>query len=55
MIMKRSIFTGIIACLLCSGIDAQDKPKQWTLEECIRYAIAHNINLKQRELEEEAR
>ena len=53
--MKRIISTGIIVCLFCSGIDAQDNPKQWTLEECIRYAITHNINLKQQEQEEEAR
>ena len=53
--MKRIILTAIIGCLLCSGIDAQDKPKQWTLEECIRYATAHNISLKQQEQEEEAR
>ena len=53
--MKRNMITGIIACLLCSGIHAQNTPKQWTLEECIRYAIANNINLKQRVQEEEAR
>ena len=45
----------VIACLLCGSIEAQNVPKQWTLEECIRYAIANNINLKQREQEEEAR
>ncbi|MDR0794576.1 MAG: TolC family protein [Tannerella sp.] len=49
------MFTGIIGCLLCSGIIAQDIPKQWTLEECIRYAIAHNISLKQSVREEESR
>ena len=53
--MKRFLFTCTIIVLFCSSIDAQDIPKQWTLEECIRYAIAHNINLKQREQEEEAR
>ncbi|WP_234998113.1 TolC family protein [Parabacteroides sp. Marseille-P3160] len=25
------------------------EPKQWSLEECIRYAIEHNIDLKQKE------
>ena len=55
MIMKRSFFTVVIVCLLYSGIHAQNTPKQWTLEECIRYAIANNINLKQRVQEEDAR
>ena len=53
--MKRSLFTIIIGCLLCSSLVAQDVPKLWTLEECIRYAIANNINLKQQAQEEEAR
>ena len=53
--MKRSIITSIILCLLFSGIAAQNVPKQWTLEECIRYAIANNINLKQSEQNEESR
>jgi len=53
--MKRSIITSILACLLCSGLVAQDAPKQWTLEECIRYAIANNVSLKQREQDEELR
>jgi len=45
----------LIACLLCGNINAQNAPKQWTLEDCIQYAIANNINLKQREQEEESR
>jgi len=53
--MKRTIIISIIASVLCSNIYTQTAPKQWTLEECIRYAIANNINLKQREQEEEAR
>src|SRR5215471_13552022 len=54
--MKRNIIAGIIAGLLfAGGIEAQNMPSQWTLEACIRYAIANNINLKQREQEEEAR
>ena len=53
---KLQLIIGIIACLLYSGgIKAQNPPAQWTLEACIRYAIANNINLKQREQEEQAR
>ena len=51
--MKRQLFTGIIVCLLCNSIDAQNITKLWTLEECIRYATENNIVLKQREQEEE--
>ena len=31
-------------CLMPSSSNAQ---KQWTLEECIQYALAHNIQIKQ--------
>lgn len=42
------------ALLLVVGTaQAQEPAKQWTLEECIRYAIEHNIDLKQREVEQE--
>jgi len=51
--MKRQLFTGIIVCLLCNNIDAQNITKLWTLEDCIRYATENNIILKQREQEEE--
>jgi outer membrane protein len=54
--MKPNILTLMIAIfLLCGRMDAQDVPKQWTLEECIRYAIANNVKLKQQEQEKEAR
>ena len=33
---------------------AQEAAKQWSLEECIRYAIENNIDLKQRELEQKS-
>ena len=36
-------------------IKAQESPKPWSLEDCIRYAIEHNIDLKQREQEQENR
>lgn len=32
----------------------QEPAKQWSLEECIRYAIEHNIELKQREQDQES-
>jgi outer membrane protein len=39
--------------MLCTGVAAQTK--QWTLEECIRYAIEHNIDLKLQEQERQSR
>lgn len=33
---------------LSLGIQAQEPSKQWTLEECINYAVEHNIDLKQK-------
>ena len=39
--------------LVVGAAQAQEPAKQWTLEECIRYAIEHNIDLKQREVEQE--
>lgn len=47
--MKR-IFILIIACLFASGgpLTAQ---KVWSLEECIQYAIDHNIQIKQQTIQ----
>jgi len=53
--MKRYFFTGIIILLFLGSINAQDIPKQWTLEECIQHAIDNNVMLKQRVQEEESR
>lgn len=36
-------------------VKAQESPKPWSLEDCIRYAIEHNIDLKQREQEQKNR
>lgn len=54
--MKKNLSILALASFLCAGpAFAQDAAKQWTLEECIRYAIEHNIDLKQREQEQETR
>jgi len=53
--MKRFFLFSISVALLCSSINGQNTRKQWTLEECIRYAIANNINLKQWEQNEESK
>lgn len=51
--MKQSIIIGVLLPLFCagSGFAQETTRKSWDLESCIRHAIEHNINLKQKELE----
>ena len=54
--MRRNLYILAIASLLSGNyVFAQDAVKQWSLEECIQYAIEHNIDLKQKEQEQESR
>lgn len=54
--MRRKHLSIAMAGLLWVGSMQADEPvKQWSLEECIRYAIEHNIDLKQRKLEQDNR
>ncbi len=41
--------TLILSALMSLGTTSSFAQKQWTLPECINYAIEHNISLKQRE------
>lgn len=51
--MKRTIYLISLAAFLSAPQGrAQQPEKIWTLEECIQYAIEHNIDLKQREQEQ---
>jgi outer membrane protein len=43
------------AVLLCCCLAAGAQTKQWTLEECIRHGIEHNIDLKLQEYEQQTR
>lgn len=52
--MKKSLFIPLSALLLLST-NVQAQARQWSLEECIRYAIEHNIDLKQKQQEQENR
>ena len=47
--MKKSLFIGMACWLTTASVGAQEPASPWTLEECIRYAIEHNITLKQQE------
>ena len=50
--MRRNLYILAIASLLSGNyVFAQDAVKQWSLEECIQYAIEHNIDLKEQEQE----
>lgn len=49
--MKQAISLMLASFLFYASAGAQTSAKQWSLEECIRYAIENNIDLKQKELE----
>lgn len=49
----KSILSISAALLIASSLQAQETDKQWTLEECIDYAIEHNIDLKQKQVSRE--
>lgn len=46
--MKKII---AIAFLLISALTTQAQAKKWTLEECVQYALEHNISIKQTALD----
>ena len=43
----------LIAILLFFGIQLQAQDKEWTLQECVQYALENNIQVKQAELDVE--
>lgn len=47
--MRKIIAARLLAAVLCTApfIDASAQ-RQWTLDECIEYALEHNINIQQR-------
>ena len=48
--MKKA-FVCIIACLIVIGGNSIAQQKSWSLEECIKYAIDHNIQIKQQTIQ----
>jgi outer membrane protein len=48
--MKRFLYLLVVAFISLSGIQAQ---KTWTLEECIKYALDKNIQIKRQQLTHE--
>ncbi len=54
--MKRYNRLFVVAFVSLAGtIQAQEAAEPWSLETCIRYAVEHNIALKQRKLEQQNR
>ena len=50
--MKINKYNSFVFALLFGlGLSAQAQTKQWTLEECVRYALDHNITIKLSELD----
>ena len=50
--MKINKYNSLVFALLFGlGLSAQTQPKQWTLEECVRYALDNNITIKLSELD----
>ncbi|MDR1610022.1 MAG: TolC family protein [Candidatus Symbiothrix sp.] len=47
--VKRQVILFFLMCLCSVHLSAQ--PKQWTLEDCIRYAVEHNITIKKMEIQ----
>ena len=44
--MKRKLWMYCAALLVCQSVAAQDSVKQWTLQECLDYALENNIQLQ---------
>ncbi|MGB8706087.1 MAG: TolC family protein [Gillisia sp.] len=44
----------LLACLLLLSVGTHAQTKKWTLQECVAYAMEHNISIKQSQLDVEA-
>lgn len=44
--MKRKLWMYCAALLVCQSVSAQDSITQWTLQECLDYALENNIQLQ---------
>ena len=50
--MKKSMILLLLAFVQMQGVAQQ---KEWTLSDCINYALEHNISVRQSELNVEQR
>lgn len=52
--MKKRLYIALmVGSLLSTHLSTAQEKKIWTLRECIEHAIAHNINIKQKEIAKE--
>ncbi|MBN2863748.1 MAG: TolC family protein, partial [Bacteroidales bacterium] len=47
----KKFLVSIIICLIVSSELALPQQKSWSLEDCIQYAVDHNIQIKQQTLQ----
>jgi outer membrane protein len=50
--MKRTIWI-VLLLILCCYVEMSAQQKKWTLDDCINYAVANNIELKRQKLQTE--
>ena len=50
--MMRTLIIGLSIGLLAAGVQAQEKPAEWTLRSCLDYALANNIQIKKSRVNE---
>ena len=48
--MRKNSYISLVIILLI-GLSSKAQSKQWTLEECVKYALENNISIKQSELD----
>lgn len=48
--MKKTSWIPLVI-LFCYSLPSQAQAKKWTLQECVNYALEHNISIKQTELD----
>ena len=48
------IAAGLLACLPLGLMAQSESPKVWTLQECIDYAVAHNVQLQKNRVTEQS-
>lgn len=51
--MKKFILFSAVCVLSCICLHGQEVPKKWSLQECIEYALEHNIQIKQKSIQQE--
>lgn len=51
--MKTILSAFIAACLICLSAQGQEASAAWTLQQCIDHALEHNIQIQQKEIQQQ--